>query len=125
MDSGQLSFCLSWPMQDAGSHGANKSEEVKVTLTQKFAAVHLRFFRGSVDLNETVFTLTFIMCYEHVLSYELRLDVCFICTYGIIERDGLQNPLHLFFYPFVHVLFLSTFHALTSFVYSFYSCSVV
>ena len=39
MDSGQLSSCLSRPMQDAGSHGANKSEEVRVTLAEKFTAL--------------------------------------------------------------------------------------
>lgn len=38
MDSGQLSSCR--PMQDAGSHGANKSEEVRVTLAEKFTALH-------------------------------------------------------------------------------------
>lgn len=41
MDPGRLSSCLSRPMQDAGSHGANKSEAVRVTQAEKFTA--LRF----------------------------------------------------------------------------------
>lgn len=42
MDSGQLSSCLSRPMQDAGSQEANGSEEVGVTLAEKFSALHFR-----------------------------------------------------------------------------------
>lgn len=47
MDSGQLSSCLSRPMQDAGSHGANKSEGVRVTLAEKFTALHSALSRSS------------------------------------------------------------------------------
>lgn len=117
MDSGQLSFCLSWPMQDAGSRGANKSEEVKVTLTQKFTAVHWRFFRGSVALNETVHV---IICkcsilYLHWLSL-WAYSFIWITSRRIFyinmryHRKGKAAA-------FVHILFLTTCHTLTVFYF--------
>lgn len=40
MDSGQLWSCLSRLMQDAGRHGANKSQEVRMTLPEKFTGLN-------------------------------------------------------------------------------------
>ena len=93
IDSGQLSSCLSRPMQDADSHGANKSEDVRVVLAEVAA---LYFTALQVETLCCCYASNALLCCRFLWNTWLFLSITGLSFVSQLVCTILDIPLFCF-----------------------------
>lgn len=121
MDSGQLSSCLSRPMQDAGSHGANKSEEVRVTPAEKFTALHFSELQYFIHL---IGPSLFVLPHRQMLILRLPILKCTLLSFKSHVTSFIFICLNFSFSPFMSIISLYSFlHSKYLFSFAALACT--